>query len=99
MLKSEIDKNFEQWWKSVIGAADHEKHRMRLAFLAGCKLAESAKPKSYRFQSGRWVVSVRAGSVREAKIIAAAKLTQRATKLMSSAPPGGWRLRQLESDP
>ncbi len=71
---------------------------MRLAFVAGCKFVDSAKPKPYRFQSGRWFVSVQATSKREAKVIAAAKLTQRATKLKSSPPPGGWRLRELEAD-
>lgn len=96
MLKSEIDKNFEKWWITVRGAADQEKHRMRLAFLAGCKLAESADAKTYRFQAGRWVVSVQATSKREAKIIAAAKLTQRAAKLQTSPPQGGWKLRELD---
>ncbi len=71
---------------------------MRLAFVAGCKFVESAKPKTYRFQSGRWIVSVQATSKREAKVIAYAKLTQRATKLKSSPPPGGWRLRKLAAD-
>lgn len=98
MLKSEIDQSFENWWKTVRGATEQDKARMRLAFVAGCKFVDSAKPKPYRFQSGRWVVSVQATSKREAKVIAAATLTQRATKLKSSPPPGGWRLRELEAD-
>lgn len=98
MLKSEIDKNFENWWKTVRGATEQDKARMRLAFVAGCQFVDSAKPKTYRFQSGRWVVSVQATSKREARILASAKLTQRAAKLISSPPPGGWRLRQLEVD-
>jgi len=98
MLKSEIDQSFENWWKTVRGATDQDKARMRLAFVAGCQFVDSSKPKTYRFQSGRWVVSVQATSKREAKIIAAAKLTQRAAKLETSAPPRGWRLRELEAD-
>ncbi|OOO15671.1 hypothetical protein BTE56_24320 [Agrobacterium pusense] len=98
MLKSEIDQSFENWWKTVRGATEQDKARMRLAFVAGCKFVDSAKPKPYRFQSGRWVVSVQATSKREAKVIAAAKLTLRATKLKSSPPPGGWRLRELVTD-
>jgi hypothetical protein len=98
MLKSEIDQNFENWWKTVRGATEQDKSKMRFAFLAGCKFVDSAKTKTYRFQSGRWVVSVQATSKREAKIIASAKLTQRAAKLLSSPPAGGWRLRQLETD-
>ncbi|RSC38573.1 hypothetical protein EGT36_16330 [Agrobacterium sp. FDAARGOS_525] len=97
MLKSEIDQSFENWWKTVRGATEQDKARMRLAFVAGCKFVDSAKPKLYRFQSGRWVVSVQATSKREAKVIAAAKLTQRATR-KSSAPGRGWRLRELEAD-
>lgn len=96
MLKSEIDHNFENWWKTVRGATDQDKARMRLAFVAGCQFVDSAKPKTYRFQSGRWVVSVQATSKREAKIIAAAKLTQRAAKLHTSPPQGGWKLRELD---
>lgn len=98
MLKSEIDENFENWWKTVRGATDQDKARMRLAFVAGCQFVDNAKPKAYRFQSGRWVVNVQARSKREAKIIAAAKLTQRAAELESSPPPRGWRLRELEAD-
>ena len=98
MLKSEIDQSFENWWRTVRGVTEQDKARMRLAFVAGCKFVDSAKPKSYRFQSGRWVVSVQAISKREAKAIVAAKLTQRATRLKSSPPPGGWRLRELEAD-
>lgn len=98
MLKSEIDQSFENWWSTVRGATEQDKARMRLAFVAGCKFVDSAKPKPYRFQSGKWVVSVQATSKREAKIIAAAKLTQRAAKLECSAPPRGWRLRELEAD-
>ncbi|MDP9758334.1 MULTISPECIES: hypothetical protein [Agrobacterium] len=98
MLKSEIDQNFENWWKTLRGATDQDKARMRLAFVAGCQFVDSAKPKTYRFQSGRWVVSVQATSKREAKLIAATKLTQRAAKLESSPPPRGWRLRELEAD-
>ncbi|OCJ68585.1 hypothetical protein A6U97_07990 [Agrobacterium tumefaciens] len=98
MLKSEMDQNFENWWKTVRGATEHDKARMRLAFVAGCQFVDSAKPKTYRFQSGRWVVSVQATSKREAKIIATAKLAQRAAKLECSPPPRGWRLRELEAD-
>jgi hypothetical protein len=97
MLKSEIDQSFENWWKTARGATEQDKARMRLAFVAGCRFVDSVKPKTYRFQSGRWVVSVQATSKREAKIIAAAKLTQRATKLQASPPPGGWKLRELET--
>jgi hypothetical protein len=97
MLKSEIDQNFENWWKTVRGATEQDKSKMRFAFVAGCAFVDSAKPKTYRFQSGRWVVSVQATSKREAKIIASAKLTQRATKLQASPPPGGWKLRELET--
>ncbi|PZU72538.1 MAG: hypothetical protein DI546_13775 [Rhizobium sp.] len=98
MLKSEIDQNFENWWKTVRGATEQDKARMRLAFVAGCRFVDSAEPKTYRFQSGRWVVSVQATSKREAKIIAEAKLTNRAAKLEASPPPKGWRLRELRSD-
>ncbi|MDR6703005.1 hypothetical protein [Agrobacterium tumefaciens] len=97
MLKSEVDQNFEIWWQTVRGVTEQDKSRMRVAFVAGCRFIESAKPKTYRFQSGRWVVSVKATSKREAKMIASAKLTQRATKLLASPPPGGWKLRELEA--
>jgi len=96
MLKSEIDQNFENWWKTARGVTDQDKARMRLAFVAGCQFVDSAKPKIYRFQSGRWVINVQATSKREAKIIASAKLTQRAAKLQASPPPGGWKLRKLD---
>lgn len=96
MLKREVDQNFESWWQTVKGVTEQDKSRMRLAFVAGCHFVESAKPKTYRFQSGRWVVSVKATSKREAKMIASAKLTQRAAKLQASPPTGGWKLQELD---
>ena len=97
MLKSEVDQNFENWWKTVRGVTEQDKARMRLAFVAGCRFVEGATPKTYRFQSGRWIINVQATSKREAKVIASAKLTQRATKLQASPPSGGWKLRELET--
>ncbi|SDJ25283.1 hypothetical protein SAMN05428983_0832 [Agrobacterium fabrum] len=98
MLKADIDRNFERWWKSRSEAVNGDKESYRDAFTAGCVFVEQKKFKSYRFQAGRWRVSVEATSYRDAKIIAVAKLNQRAERLSASPPTGGWKLERLADD-
>ncbi|WP_312405193.1 hypothetical protein [Rhizobium sp.] len=51
--------------------------------------------RSYRFQSGRWVVTVSATTFAEAQRLALEKLDERAAKFMAPRPPQGWQIRQL----
>lgn len=52
---------------------------------------------TYRFQAGRSVVTVQAETAREAEIMAAAKLTDRAAKFFVQPPANGWDLQRLRS--
>lgn len=95
------DKNliqaFDDWWETNPGRIPTKRARdnARLAFLAGCKAATTTK--SYRFQSGRWVVTVSATTYAEAQRLAIQKLDERAAKFMSRRPTQGWQIRQILS--
>lgn len=86
---------FDDWWETNPGRIPTKRARdnARLAFLAGCKAA--TVPKLYRFQSGRWVVTVSATNFAEAQRQAIQKLDERAAKFMSRRPPQGWQIRQV----
>ncbi|MGV1943526.1 hypothetical protein ACQZ5D_23865 [Agrobacterium sp. 22-211-1] len=103
MRKENIDRNFERWWKSRSETIGGDKEMCREAFAAGCDFVEQKKFRPYRFQAGRWRVTVEATSFRDAKTIAIAiaiaKLNQRAERLSTSVPAGGWRLERLTDEP
>lgn len=99
MLKADIDRNFERWWKSRSETISGDKESYREAFAAGCDFVEQKKFRPYRFQAGRWRVTVEATSFRDAKTIAIAKLNQRAERLSASMPAGGWKLERLTDEP
>ncbi len=86
---------FDDWWEANPERIPTKQARdkARLAFLAGCKAASVSK--RYRFQSGRWIVSVSATTFAEAQRLAIQKLDQRAEKFMASRPPQGWQIRQI----
>ncbi|NTE89526.1 hypothetical protein [Agrobacterium rubi] len=89
----ELDPVFEKWWKSQGVINDRDKSKARVAFVAAYKLALKQKAKTYNFQAGRWTVTVLATSMKDAKILATAKLNERAEKLLAKPPAGGWGLR------
>lgn len=88
---------FDEWWDANPERIPTKKARAhaRLAFLAGCQAATVTK--SYRFQSGRWVVTVSATTVAEAQRLALQKLDERAEKFMATRPPQGWQIRQVST--
>ncbi|MBO0142236.1 hypothetical protein JZX87_13800 [Agrobacterium sp. Ap1] len=88
---------FDDWWEAQPEKIPTKRARenARLAFLAGCKAATTKN--SYRFQSGRWVVTVSASTFAEAQRLALQRLDQRAEKFMASRPPQGWQIRQISS--
>lgn len=98
MPKLSVKKSFEKWYQSEseIGASDVE--RLRLAFEAGCAVAEKPKYKTYRFKTGRWVVTVEAKGLRDAKAKASARLNRRMKKLLAQPPAGGWSLQLVDTD-
>jgi hypothetical protein len=53
------------------------------------------KLKPFRFQDGRWVVTVRARTIADARVKASEKLDQRSAKFMAKPPECGWTLRLL----
>lgn len=99
MLKADIDRNFERWWRSRSETISGDKETYREAFAAGCNFVEQKKFRPYRFQAGRWRVTVEATSFRDAKSIAIAKLNQRAERLSAPVPASGWKLERLTDEP
>jgi len=97
MTDLKLIKAFDDWWEANTDRVPTKRARenARLAFLAGCKAATVMK--SYRFQSGRWIVSVSATTFAEAQRLAIQKLDQRAAKFMATRPPQGWQIRQVSS--
>lgn len=90
-------KAFDDWWEANPEKIPTKRARdtARLAFLAGCKAATTTK--RYRFQSGRWVVTVSATTFAEAQRQAIHKLDERAARFMSRRPPQGWQIRQIST--
>lgn len=96
MRRKEINKKFDEWWKAQSELPARDRPKARLVFAAACPLV--AKPRVYRFQSGRWIVTVQARTEDDAKIMATAKLNERARKFMSKPPIGGWGIRSIDGD-
>lgn len=94
----EINKKFDDWWETQVSFAESEKRNLRLAFTAGCKTYLNASPKTYRFRCGKWIVSVNASSLREARALASIELKLRADKLQVPPPARGWHLRQVRGN-
>jgi len=95
MIDPKLIQAFDEWWETNPDRTPtkHARDSARLAFLAGCKAATVKK--RYRFQSGRWVVTVSATTFAEAQRLALQKLDQRAEKFMAARPPQGWQIRQM----
>lgn len=96
MLRREINKKFDEWWGTQSELPARDRQKALLVFAAACSLV--VKPTSYRFQAGRWIVTVQARTEDDAKVMALAKLNERARKFMTKTPPGGWGLRRIEGD-
>lgn len=96
MLRREINIKFDEWWETQSQFTARDRHKARRMF--GDVYSHVVKPQLYRFQSGRWIVTVHARTEDDAKVMAIAKLDQRARKFMAKAPPGGWGLRRLNGD-
>jgi len=97
MTDTKLIQAFDDWWEANPEKIPTKRARdnARLAFLAGCKAATVRK--SYRFQSGRWIVSVSATTFAEAQRLAIYKLDERAAKFMTTRPPQGWQIRQIST--
>lgn len=97
MADPKLIQAFDDWWEASPDKISTKRARdnARLAFLAGCKAATARK--SYRFQSGRWIVTVSATTFAEAQRLAIHKLDERAAKFMATRPPQGWQIRQISS--
>ena len=106
MQDDQLIARFDKFWRSL--DPEHQRktnlYVARQAFIAGSKAARpvakpAAKPANklnvYRFQSGRWRVTVKAKSITEAKAEARKTLDQRAQKLGGTPPAGGWQLTQV----
>ncbi|TBN10892.1 hypothetical protein EYC79_18255 [Agrobacterium cavarae] len=105
MPKQDLFARFDMWWSSIgeQSRAALDEQTARMAFVAGCRVMTKALPKQipdrrgrqYRFQCGRWKVTVIAKTAPEAKEKAIGVLDRRAEKFMTSAPVGGWYLSPL----
>ena len=88
---------FDEWWEATPDRVPTKQARFnaRAAFLAGCKVA--TEPKDYRFQAGRWVVTVRAPTLEIAQQEALKTLDRRARKIGATPPQTGWQLTQVRT--
>ncbi len=96
MTDPKLFDGFDEWWASasVKSRSAAAKEDARRAFIAGSRFGNTRK--NYRFQAGRWIVTVSATSEREAMTAATEKLNQRAAKLGATPPARGWQLRQID---
>lgn len=88
MFESTVAMEFDRWWNSLASrtqVALGKKNALK-AFTAGHRAALNPQPKTYRFRSGRWVVSVKAMSMEYAIAEAERKLDDRAAKLAARRP-------------
>ncbi|MQB19681.1 hypothetical protein DXT90_03435 [Agrobacterium tumefaciens] len=105
MPKQDHFVRFDEWWNNIgeQSRAALDERTARTAFVAGCLVTTKAAPKQildrrgkqYRFQCGRWKVTVVAKTAPEAKEKAIEVLDRRAEKFMISAPVGGWYLSPI----
>jgi hypothetical protein len=88
---------FDQWWEAAPDRLPTKRARdnARAAFMAGCRAATVEK--DYRFQAGRWIVTVRAPTLAIAKQEAVKILNRRARKIGAIPPALGWKLTQIEA--
>jgi ketosteroid isomerase-like protein len=98
MPKLNVKKSFENWMQAQEESHTSREEQLRVAFEAGCSFAEKSKYKTYRFKTGRWVVTVEAKGLRDAKKKASARLTRRMEKLLAKPPSGGWSLQLVGSE-
>lgn len=94
MSNPNFKRGFEDFWSSldVHTRKSLGKDKARRAFLAGFRLAAFPKSSDFRFQAGRWRVTVRAPSMMEARVEAIKVLDRRAEKLGAIPPEHGWQL-------
>jgi hypothetical protein len=102
MQNEHLTKGFDKFWRSL--KPEHQRSTnlfvARQAFIAGRKVGKptekpSLVPAVYRFQAGKWRVTVKARSLTEARSEARKVLDRRAQKLGATPPAGGWLLTQL----
>ncbi len=96
---------FDEWWnrRGEQSRSILDERTARMAFVAGCRVTTNSVPKQaldrrgkqYRFQCGRWIVTVIAKAAPEAKEKAIEVLDRRAEKFMISALVGGWYLSPI----
>jgi hypothetical protein len=98
-MKSKLDyfQSFDEWWAKLSPKtrATTSIETARMAFVAGCRVGARPTNQTYRYQAGRWKVTVEAVSVGDAKLAAVRKLNERAAKLGATPPEKGWRLTPL----
>ena len=99
MTEEKVHREFDKFWRSLPPEHQRSANRFvaRQAFMAGTEQTITV-PRPYRFQSGKWRVTVTATSMAAAKIEARKKLDQRAAKLCVKSPSAGWMLTPISDD-
>lgn len=104
MLQHTATPGFNAWWNSLTFTeqASINKYMARRAYIAGMRavpdpLVKTPTPvqQAYRFRAGKWRVTVKATSLKAARVAAINKLDQRAEELGAKAPAIGWSLVRL----
>ncbi len=97
MDKGEHRVRFEEWWTSIDPRVRDkmDAETARKAFTAGCREAFEGRRRVYRFQTGKWKISVSALSKAEAKLRAEKAFEKRAEKANAATPKGGWKITPL----
>lgn len=97
MAKSDTNAGFKAWWDLVPAETKQVTDRQVawMAFAAGCRFRMNPPKKTFRFRAGRWIVTVTADTLEDAREQAAEKLNQRAEKLGATPPPNGWPLTKI----
>lgn len=111
MAQAQIDNffsRFDEWWEAIGPAtrAGLDAQTARISFVAACRMtaqdylreSTSKVTKQYRFQCGRWKVTVTASNMEAAKLKAIQALDRRAAKFMTTGPRGGWTLSLIKDD-
>lgn len=94
MHKSEHVVRFNEWWGSLDPStkAALDVETARKAFCAGSREGFKGRRRIYKFQTGRWLVSVTALTESEAKLRAIKAFEERAAKLNVDPPKCGWQI-------
>jgi len=97
MAKSDTSAGFNAWWDLLPDGTKKgiDRRVAWMAFVAGSRHRMYPPKNTYRFRAGRWIVTVTADTLEDAREQAAEKLNQRAEKLGATPPPNGWPLTKI----